>query len=298
MTEADLPGAERLTAASYHAVDHQLAPAAAASAALASLRAAPGPGPRSGERRAAWVERTGHLLRTDPGGSWVAERDGELVGVAVSFRRELMWILASYAVRVGLRGHGIGRVLLEASREHGRGCLRAMLASSADPAAVRRYRLAGFTLHPQMMLVGVVDRSALPIVDRVREGTPGDLDLLDSLDRRTRGAAHGPDHQLLLRRLRLLVTDRTTGAGYAYVGETGAPELLAASNRRTASDLLWESLASSPAGQPVRVEHVTAANQWALDVGLAARLGVHQRGYLGLHHLRPPTPYLHHGALL
>ena len=42
---------------------------------------------------------------------------------------------------------------------HGRGCLRGMFAASADPGAVRRYRLAGFDLHPQMMLTGVVDRS-------------------------------------------------------------------------------------------------------------------------------------------
>ena len=46
------------------------------------------------------------------------------------------------------------------------------------------------------------------------------------------------------------------------------------------------------------VAHVTAANQWALDVGLAARLELHQEGYLGLRGMKPPAPYVHNGALL
>ena len=32
--------------------------------------------------------------------------------------------------------------------------------------------------------------------------------------------------------------------------------------------------------------------------GLAARLDLHQEGYLGLRGMRPPAPYLHHGSLL
>ena len=69
-----------------------------------------------------------------------------------------MWILASYAVRPGLQGQGIGKALLAAALHHGRGCLRGMLSASADPKAIRRYRAAGFSLHPQMHLTGKVDR--------------------------------------------------------------------------------------------------------------------------------------------
>ena len=163
----------------------------------------------------------------------MAERDREVVGFAVSFTRGLMWLLASFAVRPGLQGQGVGRVLLAAALEHGRGCLRGMIAASADPKAVRRYRAAGFTLHPQMFLTGVVDRNVLPVVEHVREGSAGDLDLMDSVDRRTRGAAHGPDHAVLLRTFRLIVTDRPAGSGYAYVDEAGNPQLVAATDRRT-----------------------------------------------------------------
>jgi len=91
------------------------------------------------------------------------------------------------------------------------------------------------------------------------------------------------------------VSDSTTGSGYAYLDGTGVA-LLAATNRRTAARLLWTALAD--AGEEASVFHVTAANEWAIDVGLAARLELHTEGYLGLRGMAPPAPYLHNGALL
>lgn len=249
---------------------------------------------RDGAREGARAERRRmeHLLDHDPGGCWVAETPAGIVGLAASMRRDLTWILATFAVRSGLQGQGIGRQLLEASLSHGRGCLRGMLAAPSDPGAARRYRLAGFSLHPTMDLTGPVDRSLLPVVERVREGTAGDIDLMNSVDRQVRDAAHGVDHELLTRMYRLAVVDRTTGSGYVYVSADGSPHLLAATNRRTATDLLWEALASSQPGTPCTVGHVTAANEWAVDVGLAARLPLRTSGYLGLRQMRPPMPYL------
>ncbi len=281
----DVPAAERLSAESFHDLDlRQHTPDR------------PVPALRSPARAVVWSERTTHFVTTDPGGCWVAEIDGAMVGFATLYVRELTWHLATFAVRPGLQGKGLGRRLLDAALDHGRGCLRGMVASSADPRAARRYRLAGFSLHPQMHLRGTVDRSTIPVVDKVREGSAGDVDLLDSLDRRTRGAAHGPDHELMLRTWRLLVSDTSTGAGYAYVEADGSVAMLAAGNRRTAARLLWAALAET-SGETT-VPHLTAANEWAIDVGLAARLELHQEGYLGLRGMKPPAPYVHHGALL
>lgn len=287
MRVEDLPGLAELSSDGFLELDRRT-----------FQRGWPEPQPRPPERMVAWRARTAHLLGTDPGGAWVAERGDVLLGFASSFHRELMWILASYVVRPDLQGLGIGKALLAAAEQHGRGCLRAMLAASSDPKAVRRYRAAGFTLHPQMFLTGVVDRSALPVIEHVRPGNDADVDLMDSVDRRTRGAAHGSDHRLLLDQYRLLVTDRPAGTGYAYLDRTGSVQVLAATDRRTAASLLWEALAQSQQGEEVNLLHITAANEWAIDVGLAARLDLHQSGYLGLRGMRPPAPYVHHGSLL
>lgn len=210
MRPEDVRTAERLSAVSFYELDMRTA--------SASL---PVPELRPPSRADAWIRRTLHFLHTDPGGSWVAENESGMLGVATSYNREKLWCLATYAVRPGQQGRGIGTQLLGAALRHGDGSLRGMLAASGDPAAVRRYRLAGFSLHPQMFLTGTVDRSALPIVEKVREGTLADADLMDSVDRQTRGAAHGPDHQVMSAVWRLIVSDTTTGSGYAYLSGAG-----------------------------------------------------------------------------
>ena len=285
MTEADLPTAERLSSASFLDLDRRM-----------FRRSWPEPEPRSLERSEGWTVRTRHFLQTDPGGCWVAEDAQGMVGFATSYTRELMWVLATYVVRPEAQGQGIGKALLAAALHQGRGCLRGMLSASSDPKATRRYRQAGFTLHPQMFLAGTADRSAIPVIEKVREGSAGDIELMDSIDRRTRGAAHGRDHEVMLRLWRLVVSDSSTGSGYAYVDHAGRVALLAATNRRTATRLLWEALASSTGD--TQVPHVTTANEWAMDVGLAARLELHQEGYLALRNMKPPAPYLPNGVFL
>ncbi|MCB8956184.1 MAG: GNAT family N-acetyltransferase [Nocardioides sp.] len=285
MTLADVPEAERVSDEGFFELDTR-------------MRRVTGPeAQRRGDaHRAVWVERTRHFVRTDPGGCWVAEDGTGIVGIATSYRREVLWCLATYAVLPSRQGRGIGKPLMAAAMDHGRGCTRAMLSASSDPRAVRVYHQAGFELHPQMYLTGAVDRSAIPVLEKVREGSTSDIELMDSLDRGARGAGHGPDHELMLSTWRLLVSDTSTGSGYAYLNERGSLALLAASNRRTATRLLWAALAEGP--ELATVAHVTGANPWVLDVGFAARLELHQEGYLGLRGMKPPAPYVHNGALL
>lgn len=227
----------------------------------------------------------------------MADVDGEVVGFATSLRREKLWGLSSYFVHPKHQSAGIGSALLAPALAYSQGCLRGIIISTGDPRAARRYRLAGFTLHPTIRVGGVVDRTTLPVVGGVREGGAGDRDLCDSIDRRTRGAAHGVDHEYLCRESNLLVCDTLTGSGYCYF-ESGSPILLAATNRRIAQRLLWSALAQSPTYDEIAVNFMTAAQEWAVDVCLAARLSLRTDGYLCLRHMRPPAPYLPSGAFL
>lgn len=282
MQPDDVRLAERLSAEAFYQADLQTSPPSW-----------PAPEPRPPARATTWVARTGRFLETDPGGCWSAVDESGLAGFATSFVRESLWGLATFAVRPGLQGQGIGKRLLDAALGSGTGCDRGMLSASSDPKALRRYRLAGFDLHPQMLLHGRLDRSAIPVVDGLRDGRPEDVELFDTLDRELRGAGHGPDHEALAEMGEPVVDD--LGRGYAYAGARG-PALIAALDEETAVRLLWECLARG-GDEPV-VGHVTAANQWALDVGLAARLSIASKGYLGLRGMSPPAPYVHNGALL
>ena len=145
----DVAAAERLTAVAMSSVGPHVA------------------GERTPEQRKRGPARLHHLLGVDPGGSWVCDDGGTVVGVAAAARRDLLWVLSTYAVDPDYQDRGAGRALLAAAIGYGAGCLRGFICSTRDSRAVRRYRLAGFTLHPTMQLRGELDRSALPIVDGV-----------------------------------------------------------------------------------------------------------------------------------
>jgi hypothetical protein len=71
----------------------------------------------------------------------------------------------------------------------------------------------------------------------------------------------------------------------------GTPLALAATTREAARRLLWATLARS-APRSVEIARLSTEQDWAVDVGLAAGLGLHVGGYLALRHMRPPAPYL------
>jgi hypothetical protein len=222
----------------------------------------------------------------------------------LSARREGTWGLSLLAVLPEARGRGVGTALLERALAYGRGCLRGIVLVPPHPVAARVCRRAGFELHPAARLTGTVSTAGLPAPDGVvAEGGPKDRDLMDSVDRRLRGGAHGPDHDELPRHARPLVTDDFAGSGYCYLsggrdGREARVELLGATSRRLATRLLTAALGVVGEGRPVRIEGLTAEQQWALDVGLAAGLEPDTAGWVGLRGMRPPSPYIPSAAFL
>ena len=248
-------------------------------------------------RSARGQARIAHLQATDPEGCWVAERDGEIVALALSLVRDDVWGLSLFAVKPGLQGQGIGRRTLEPALAYAQGRRGAIILSSTDPRAMRRYFRAGFRVRPCLATAGPINRSRLPAGLRSRPGRlDADRDLLDAASRHVRGAAHGPDHEAIAAAGgQLLVLD---DRGFAYHRE-GSPVLLAARDDEAAADLLWSCLAEGPPGAPVHVDFITEHNDWAIAVSLDAGLAlspdgpVYVRGETG-----PLAPYLPSGAYL
>jgi GNAT superfamily N-acetyltransferase len=241
------------------------------------------------------IVRIQQLFERDPGGAWVAEDDGRLVGAALALDRAGLWGLSLLVVLPDYQSQGVGRALLDRSLEYAGGGERgAIILASPDPRALRAYARAGFEAHPCFDATGHPRIAAPP--PAVREGDASDIPFTDAIDREVRGAPHGSDIAAMLRAHRRLFLhpDR----GYAVLGGNGV-NLLAALDEDAARDLLLAVLAAAPTDQEVRVEWITAAQQWAvpvvLDVGLALKPGgaVFLRGDVG-----PFTPYLPNGAYL
>jgi len=241
--------------------------------------------------------RIAHLQRTDPDGAWVADDDGEIVGIALALVREGVWGLSLFGVHPDRQSQGIGRRLLDATLGYAEGCRGAIILSTTDPRAMRRYALAGFDTLPGVTFAGVVDRSAIPGGLRTRPGSAADdRELCDAISRHVRGAAHGPDLEAMERvGCSLLVHD---DGGWAAVRD-GSLALLAARDDAIATDLLWSALAASTPGQSVHVDFVRAGHDWAVRACLEARLAMGPEGPVFVRgDVGPFRPYLPSGAYL
>lgn len=237
--------------------------------------------------------RVTHLLATDPGGAWVAERADALVGVAMALVREGVWGLSLLAVAEEHRGRGAGRDLVVAALRHAEGTRGGIVLSSEHPAAMRTYAQAGFALRPAVALAGmVVDRPAP--ADGVRDGGPGDAPWIDDVARHVRGAPYETDLARLIAdgaRLRC-VEER----GW-MVTRAGRVNALLARDEEAAIALLESHLADC--GESVSVDFLTAGQDWAIRTGLAAGLAlspdgpVFTRGKLGT-----LSPWVPSGAYL
>jgi GNAT superfamily N-acetyltransferase len=243
--------------------------------------------------------RAAHLQRTDPGGCWVAELDGEIIGTALSLIREDVWGFSLFGVRPAHHGIGIGSRLYAPALAYGARTRGGIILSSLHPAAMRRYALSrGYRLIPTIGLSGAWNPSRLPARLRCR---PGDLDAdaktIELASRHVRGASHLRDLPALLERpgAALLVVD---GDGFACARD-GNLTLLAARTEAAAADLLWGALASGPAGATVSVEFISAKNGWAVAAGLEAGLALTRCGPMFVRgDLGTLAPFLPNGAYL
>jgi GNAT superfamily N-acetyltransferase len=209
--------------------------------------------------------RFAHPLRTDPDGAWVAEDEHGLAGCSFAFLREGVWILSQLAVRPDRQSQGLGSELLRRTHEYGADAKGRLIAASPDPRALRAYARLGLDVHPCLLAHGTPQGVSEP--PGIRVGDARDVPFAEEVDRRIRGAAHGPDIAALLESgQQLLVAE----GGYAVAGDRGL-RLLAADDEASAHALLRAAL-SRAGDETVRVNWITGRQQWAIEVCVAARL--------------------------
>jgi GNAT superfamily N-acetyltransferase len=245
-----------------------------AGAAAVALEALPGtPTPE----RVRWLQSsTARLLASDPEGAWVAEDEGGIVqGMASSIVRDGLWVLSRLAVRPDVHARGIGGRLLEQALVHARLADGGLIASSTDPKAMRLYARADFDLQPSVSLSGMLDRAAIP--GGLLAKPSDDVEAMAPLGKPVRGAAYGPADLAMLLARPGAAGFLVEGRGFA-IHIDGSPVVLVADGGGIAQDLLWSCLAAAKPGASVDIDFVVAGNDWAIEVGLEARLALTPQG--------------------
>lgn len=240
----------------------------------------------------AWGQRRMRYLRgTDPAGSWVAEADGQIVGIAQAHLRGDRWVLATLGVVPRCQDQGVGHELLDRTLAYAEPAPLRAIFSSPDPRAVHRYVSAGFELHPTATAFGPVRRHIEP-PPGVREGSIDDIDQVNEIDGSVRGSDRGTDVEFQLGSgCRLLIDE----GGYVVI-RGGNVVLLAALEEDIATRLLLAALATCPQESPANVGWITTEQQWAVRTVTKAGVPLHVHESIMMRGgWQPRLPYLPSG---
>jgi GNAT superfamily N-acetyltransferase len=236
------------------------------------------------------------FVERDGPGAWVAvadERGDEVVGVVESIRRQDFWGLSTLFVHPDFQSRGVGRALLQAASSYADGARVRMIESSPDPRAMRRYALAGLSMHPAAELGGEPDRRAIPVSLAGRPGDENDLDLVAMVEAGLgRGRTEDVAFSLEEDRHRLDVVEESSRRGW-MLWHPGRLVMLGASDEDTATTLLWRYLAGAEGS--ALVYGLTSVQNWAFTVAHAARLTLRVGGAMFVDGMALPGPWIPSG---
>ncbi|MGZ8635257.1 MAG: FAD-linked oxidase C-terminal domain-containing protein, partial [Solirubrobacteraceae bacterium] len=134
---------------------------------------------------------------------------------------------------------------------------------------IEDYAHAGLPIRPCVAAAGIPDVSRAPSVDGVVNAGEAGIAVADAIGRALRGAGHGRDLPVpMAHGARLLVFE---DRAFALARESQII-LLGARDEQAAQRMLWALFVSGPPGATVNVDFLTAGQDWALPVCLAARL--------------------------
>jgi len=224
-------------------------------------------------------------LEDDPGGLWVAEDNGEIVGAAFSWVCGDLWFLAELFIAPQMQGSGIGRELLRRTLRHadqGGAKTRALITFAFNTVSQGLYLRHGmFPRLPLYMLSA--DRAALAattsdgMIHCVRaEASASDIAALAAVDISALGVSREKHHRHLLgdaAMTGLLLHQGDDCIGYAYVASTGHVGPLAVTTRGAMGPALRAALKIAADGRSDRVSAFLPGNSEA-SLGVSAEHGM------------------------
>ncbi len=246
-------------------------------------------------------DRTRHLLRTDPAGSWVAVGDDEsVVGMSQALVRDGYWTLSQIGTLPGRQGRGVGRELLRLALSYGDPEGPGSIQCSRDPKAMALYAGFGFAMHPVVAAWGAMRPRSVTYPDGVRRCEPDhvgeqELGIVADIDRGRRGSARTTDIVAMLSRpgTRLLLHE---DQAYA-VARDERIVTLGGHQEESARLVLRAMLAEAPPGETIQVNWLSSGQQWAIAEVVAAGIELVPNGPVMVRGMdEPPRPYIPSGG--
>jgi predicted N-acetyltransferase YhbS len=247
---------------------------------------------------ATWDARMRMMLRTDPAGAFVAlDESGEVIGVVAALARGRLWVLSLLSVTPTGQSQGAGRALMRAALDYRPDLADRLIMSTNDPRAMRLYWQAGFSLYPTLLASGRVRPDSLPEPESaIAEVAINEIAELAPISVALRGGPHSEELKMMASADARIF--RLADRGFVVVSAHHEVWLLAAHDTEAAQALLWWGLTCAGQDGSVRVRYVSGANQWAIDILVAAGLDVVADGAIAVAgNPGPLCPYIPSGPL-
>lgn len=205
-------------------------------------------------------------LNDDPGGLWIAECDGRIVGSAFSWVCGDLWFLAELFIAPHMQGSGIGGALLRRTLQHAElaaAKIKALITFTFNMVSQGLYirhgmfpRLPIYVFSADRDKVASQSRRATRLEYRRIEASPSDFGNLRAVDLSALGVSREKHHKYLLddsAMKGLMLYHGNECIGYTYIAASGNVGPLALISRDYMEDAFRTSLNIAAEGQSERV---------------------------------------------
>jgi len=225
-------------------------------------------------------------LKEDGDGFWIAEEEGKLAGLTLSWVRGSLWYLAHLFVSPEHQGLNIGQNLMEKAMKHHKGPAitnRALVTFAYNPVSISLYARHGiYPREPLYWMEGPSQNVKTEASSKVRNERITDFEksrkALSQIDELTLGYPREKNHEFLFGLPTVRCYLFSTGnkpVGYAYVWQNGRVGPLATVSHETFQDVLRSAfrLAAAEGAATVGIA-ATGSNEQLMQVALEQRMRI------------------------
>jgi len=225
-------------------------------------------------------------LKEDGEGFWVAEVEGKLAGLTLSWVRGSLWYLAHLFVSPDYQGLNIGQNLMDRTMKHHKGSTitnRALATFAYNPVSISLYARYGiYPREPLYWMEGPSQQVKTGASTKLRNERMVDFEkarsILTSIDELTLGYPREKNHEFLfgLPTVRChLFSSGKEPVGYAYVWQNGRVGPLATVSHEIFRDVLKSAFRLAAAeGAPNVGIAATGSNEQLMQVALEQKMRI------------------------